>query len=366
MKALAVIPKKPNSLYLADLAPPALEDVPDGRGVLVKVLRVGICGTDREIIAGEYGEAPPGSDFLVLGHENFGVVERVGPHVTGIAPGSYVVAMVRRPGSSPYDAIGMQDMTTDAVYYEHGISLLHGFLREYYVDAPEYLVGVPPELGEVGVLLEPVSVIEKGISQAYNIQKRLRIWQPRRAAVLGAGPIGLLATMILKQRGLDVTTFALEEPPYLNSDLTKALGAHYLSTRQTSLSEGSKRFGPFDVIFEATGFSPIAFEAMQVLGTNGILVLSSITGGGRSISVPADLINIGFVLGNKVMVGTVNANREHMIVGVRDLAMTEAQHPGWLSRLLTHRVSGLESFKRVLDSYESEPRPIKSVVEVSR
>jgi len=343
----------------------SLEDVPNGNGVLVKVLRVGLDGTDREINSAEYGAAPPGYDFLVLGHESFGVVERVGTKVTGITAGDYVVAIVRRPGKSVYDAIGMPDMTTDDVYYEHGISLLHGFLTEYYVDTPEYLVGMPKGLREVGVLLEPTSIVEKGTIQAYEIQRRLRMWQPRRAAVLGAGTIGLLATMALRLRGLEVVTLALAEPPNLNAKLVESLGARYVSTRQQTLKETSNQFGPFDIIFEGTGFSPLVFEAMEVLGKNGVLVLSSVTGGDRQVEVPADAINLSFVLGNKVMVGTVNAGREHFEAGVRDLAMVEAQYPGWLSCLLTHRVAGLEEYQQAFHLLTSQSGAIKVFVDVA-
>ena len=365
MKAIAVIPGKPDSVHLAELPMPSLGELPDGRGVLMKVLRVGVDGTDREIIAGEYGAPPPGFDFLVLGHEGFGVVEQVGPRVSELHPGDYVVPMVRRPGKSFYDAIGMPDMTTDDTYYEHGINLLHGFLTEYYMDIPQYLVRVPGQMRDVGVLLEPTSVIEKGILQAYEIQRRLRVWQPRRAAVLGAGTIGLLATMALRLRGLEVVTFASTEPPYLNSDLVEALGGMYVSTRQTTLAAASDQLGPFDLMFEATGFSPLAFEAMEVLGKNGVLVLSSVTGGDRRIEVPSDAINLGFVLGNKVMVGTVNASREDFDAGVRDLAMIEAQNPGWLSRLLTHRIVGLEGYREISPSLSGGSRSIKVFVEVA-
>ncbi len=171
MKAIAVHPGKADSAHLADIPKPRVEEVEDGRGVLVKVLRVGLDGTDREINAGEYGATPAGSDFLVLGHEGFGMVEQVGPRVSEFSPGDYVVAIVRRPGHSIYDMIGMADMTTDETYYEHGISNVHGFLTEYYVESADRLVGIPQELREVGVLLEPTSVIEKGIAQAYEIQR---------------------------------------------------------------------------------------------------------------------------------------------------------------------------------------------------
>lgn len=364
MDAVAIVPGKPNSVHLASLPRPALTDVPNGRGVLFRVLRVGLCGTDREINAAEYGTAPPGSDILVLGHECFGVVAEVGPAANEYAPGDYVVPTVRRPGGSIYDAIGMPDMTTDDVYHEHGISTLHGFLTEFVVDAPEYLVPVPALLKHVGVLVEPTSVAEKGIAQAYEIQRRLRVWHPRRAAVLGAGTIGLLATLLLRLRGLEVVTIALEEPPYLNSRLVKELGASYVSTRQSTLHQVSEEYGPLDIIFEATGYSPLAFQAMEVLGKNGVLLLASVTGGDRTVEVPADAINLGFVLGNKVMVGTVNAGREHYTAGIADLAMAESQYPGWLSRLLTHPVSGLANFQTAFDLLNAADGSIKVYVEV--
>jgi len=159
MKAIAVIPGKPDSLHLAQLPKPSVEDFPDGRGVLVKVLRVGVDGTDKEINAAEYGQAPSDYNFLVIGHECLGRVVEVGKNVTELAPGDYVVPTVRRPGTSLYDKIGQYDMTTDDVYYERGINLRHGYLTEYFADEPDYIVKVPQELRHVAVLLEPTSVI---------------------------------------------------------------------------------------------------------------------------------------------------------------------------------------------------------------
>src|SRR5215813_13761733 len=213
MKAIAVLPGRPNTIHLRDVRKPRVTDVPNGRGVLVKILRVGVDGTDKEINAAEYGAAPAGDDFLILGHESFGRVEAVGPNVTELKPGDYVAATVRRPGSSLYDTIGTYDMTTDDTYFERGINLRHGFLTEYYVDDPEYIVKVPQGLKEVGVLLEPTTVVEKGIAQAYEIQRRLRVWHPKKAAVMGAATIGLLATLVLRLRGLEVTTFGRTPRP---------------------------------------------------------------------------------------------------------------------------------------------------------
>ena len=365
MKAIAVIPGEPNSVHLVEMPNPRVSDVAGGRGVLVRVLRVGVDGTDKEINAAEYGQAPEGFDFLVIGHESFGQVEAVGPEVTHVRPGDYVVATVRRPGTSIYDLIGTNDMTTDSTYFERGINLRHGYLAEYYVDDAEFIVKVPQGLREVGVLLEPMTVVQKGITQAYEIQRRLRVWRPKRAAVRGAGTIGLLATLVLRLRGLEVVTFGRTPKPYLNSELIEALGAVYESTADLPLAEGAKKYGPFDIIFEATGFSPVVFDSMQALGKNGVLVLSSVTGGDRKVEVPADKINLEFVLGNKVMVGTVNANREYFESGVRDMSQAELEYPGWLARLLTHPVRGLENYEELFDKLTSARGAIKVFCQVA-
>jgi glucose 1-dehydrogenase len=356
MKAVAVIPGKPNSAHLRnDFAKPKIEDVPNGRGVLVKVLRVGIDGTDKEINAAEYGAAPAGYDYLVTGHEGFGQVEAVGPNVTELKAGDFVVATVRRPGKSIYDKIGMSDFTTDDVYYERGINLLHGFLTEYYVDDADYIVRIPNGLKEVGVLLEPFTVVQKGITQAYEAQRRLRVWKPKKAAVMGAGTIGLLAALALRLRGLEVCVFAREPRPNLRAQLVEAIEGKYVSTKDDmSLIEAAHKYGAADIIFEATGASSVVFDSMQALAKNGVLVLSSVTGGDKKMEIPADQINLQFVLGNKLMVGTVNANREYFESGVRDMALAEAQYHGWLSRLMTHRVSGLDNFKEAFERLNSK------------
>lgn len=349
MKAIAVIPGKKDSAHVVEARRPSVAEVPGGRGVLVKVLRVGVDGTDREINEAMYGRAPEGEPYLILGHESFGRVESVGPNVTELAPGDHVVATVRRPGKSLYDAIGTQDMTTDDVYYERGINLVHGFLSEHYVDSADHMVRVPQGVKEVGVLLEPLTVVEKGIVQAYEIQRRLRVWRPRRAAVLGAGAIGLLATLVLRLRGLDVTTFGKTPKPHRNAALLEALGARYVITSNTTVPQAARRDGAYDLVFEASGFSPLVFDGMEALAKNGVLVLSSVTGGERMIEVDADRLNLGFVLGNKVMVGTVNANREYFELGVRDMVHAESAYPGWLASLLTHPVSGLDRVGELFD-----------------
>lgn len=347
MKAVAVKPLEAGSVRLIEMDKPRLEDVQNGNGVLVEVLRVGACGTDREIANGEYGAAPEGSDVLVLGHENFGRVVEIGPSVADVAVGNYIVATVRRPrGSSIYDKIGEQDFTTDDKYYERGISRLHGYMAEFYVEDADFLVKIPPAIAEIAVLLEPLSIIEKGLKQASDIQERLKIWHPKTAAVLGTGNVGLLTIMALRMRGYAVHGFGLDKRDgYLNAELCEAIGATYDSTAETSIEKCVEKYGQYDLVFECTGYSPIIFDAMQSLNENGILILASVTGGGRKTDqVPSDKINQMFVLGNRAMVGTVNANREHFELGVKDLALCEAMLPGWLGRMLTHKVAGLENF----------------------
>src|SRR5437867_7101042 len=247
MKAIAVHPGKPNSIHLRDVAEPSVADIADGRGVLVQVLRVGVDGTDKEINAAEYGAAPPGDDFLVTGHESFGQVVEVGPNVpTTIRPGTYVVASVRRPGSTIYGQIGLQDFTTDDVYYERGINLLHGYLTEYYVEDAQYVFPLPDNLAEVGVLLEPTTVAEKGINHAFEIQRRLKVWEPRSACILGSGTIGLLMALAARLRGLELTVLSLPQKPYRNADLVEELGGVYASSSDMSLTEASASRGPFD------------------------------------------------------------------------------------------------------------------------
>jgi threonine dehydrogenase-like Zn-dependent dehydrogenase len=365
MKAVAVIPGKADSIHLAELPKPSVHEVPNGRGVLVQVLRVGVDGTDKEINAAEYGQTPPGYDFLVIGHECLGRVVEVGRNVTEFMPGDYVVPTVRRPGGSFYDQIGQYDMTLEDIYYERGINLRHGFLTELFVDDPEYLVKIPTGLKEVAVLLEPTSIIEKGIIQAYEAQRRFKIWRPRKAAVLGAGTVGLLAALSLKMKGFDVTSFGRQSGPSRNLDLLAQLGVRYISTNDLSIREAAKRYGPFDLMFEATGYSPVVFEAMESLGKNGVLVLASVTGGDRQHPIPADKINLDFVLGNKLVVGTVNANREYFEAGVYDFARAELEFPGWLSKLLTHPVTGLENYQTMMSTLTMERSAIKVFVNVA-
>jgi len=369
MKAIAVIPKQKNSAHIVETEKPKIDQIKDGRGVLVEVLRVGACGTDREINNAEYGIAPDGFDFLILGHENFGRVAEVGANVKELQKDDYVVATVRRPGHSFYDDIGEQDFTTDSEYFERGISRLHGYMAECYAESADFLIKIPPAIKEIAILLEPLSIIEKGLKQASDIQERLKIWRPKTAAVLGTGSVGLLTVMALRLRGYEVHGFGRNEREgYLNAELCESIGATYDSTAEISVQDSTKKYGEYDLIFECTGYSPIVFDAMQSLNENGVLILSSVTGGDKKTEVPSDKINQQFVLGNRVMFGTVNANREHFELGVKDLALCEAMYAGWLARMLTHPVEGLENYARVFEILNNagEYKAIKTYFEVSK
>ena len=365
MKAVAVTPGTPGSVHLEEIAMPEIEDVADGKGVLVRVLKVGVDATDREINDALYGASPPGSEYLVLGHECFGVVEAVGPNVRRFKPGDFVTATVRRPGGSIYDQIGTYDMTSEETYYERGINLLHGYLTEYFVDAEDYIVRVPQGLQHLHVLMEPMSCAAKAVHQAYQAQHRMKVWRPEVAYVLGSGQIGLLTTLILKLRGLDVYTIARGEAPNQKSEIVEGLEATYVSTKQTSLEDLAKKTGKPELIVDATGSSELAFNAMTLLSHNGVLVWTSITGGDKTHTLPTDNININWVLGNKLLVGSVNANREHFEMGISDLALGEMMFPGVLEKILTSPVDGLKNYQEMMRLLVEDKDALKVYVNVA-
>lgn len=366
MKALAVQPGVRQSAEVVELPEPKLTDVPDGKGVLVRTLQVGVDATDAEINDALYGRAPEGFDYLVLGHEVFGIVEEIGPNVSHVKPGDYCTCTVRRPGPTIYDKIGRNDITSHETYYERGINLLHGFMTERFVDDAEYIVKVPVGLKHLGVLAEPASVCAKAIEQAYLAQHRLQVWHPKLAFVTGAGQIGLLTTLMLRLKGLEVYTLARTPNPGLKEEITRAYGAHYVSTKQTSMSDLVKRVGRPDLIIEATGNSEVAFSCMEHLNLNGVLVWTSVTGGDRKLSnFPADKVNLEWVLGNKLLVGTVNGNRHHFAKGLADLALGEVMYPGVTSRILTTPINGFDDPKRIMDELSDNLSALKVYVNIA-
>ena len=372
MKAVAVLPGRPNSVHLRDIPAPAVDAqphphvcrVPEGRGVLVQSLQIGVDATDREINEALYGAAPPGGDYLVIGHECLGRVLAVGDKVTEVRPGDYVSCTVRRPGKSVHDLIGRNDVTGEETYYERGINLCHGYMAERFVDDAEYVVRVPQGLRHVGVLAEPASVCAKAIEQAYLAQTRLQVWNPRVAFVLGAGQIGLLATMMLRLRGLEVYTLATRPAPHLKAEIAAAYGATYVSTRETAMADLAKKVGKPDLVFEATGSAEVCFRAMEVLAINGALVWTSITGGSHPVTLDGAKVNLEWVLGNKLLVASVNGNRRHFELGLQALSHGELTYPGVTERILTHPVQGLDNYERMMRLLE-EKEALKVFVNVA-
>lgn len=301
----------------------------------------------------------------MIGHESFGIVEAVGPKVRRVKPGDYVTATVRRPGGSIYDMIGTNDMTSEETYYERGINLRHGFLTEYIVDEEEYIIRVPEGLKHLHVLQEPMSCAAKAVEQAFEAQRRMKVWRPRLAYVLGAGQIGLLTTLILKLRGMEVYTLARGVAPNLKSEIVHGLEATYVSTRETPLAELVQKTGRPNLIVDATGSSALAFEAMQHISHNGVVVWTSITGGGKKLEVPADKINLQWVLGNKLLLGSVNANRTHFESGIRDLALGDVMYPGVLEKILTTPVDGLDQYQEMMRLLIEDDDALKVFVNVA-
>ena len=367
MKALAVLPKQEASAHIVEIEEPQLDLVPGGRGVLVKTLQVGVDATDAEINQGLYGQAPDGDSFLVIGHEAFGIVEEVGPNVANVKPGDFCTCTVRRPGPTLFDKIGRNDITGHHEYYERGINLRHGFMTEKFVDDCEFIVKVPVGLKHLGVLSEPVSVCAKAIEQAYLAQTRLQVWQPKLAFVTGAGQIGLLSAMMLRLRGLEVYVLARTPNPGLKEEICDGYGARYISTREESMKALTERVGRPDLVIEATGNSHVAFETMQHLNLNGALVWTSVTGGKKVLAddFPSDTVNLEWVLGNKLLVGSVNGNRDHFKKGIADLALSEVTYPGVTEKILTTPIAGFEQPQVILDKLQNDKSALKVYVNVA-
>ncbi len=356
MCAVAVTPKKPGSARQVELPIPTA-----ARGVaLMRVLEVGIDGTDTEINNGLYGEAPPGSDFLVIGHEALSVVEAVGEGVSGFMPGDLVVSTVRRPDNCPNCRAGESDMCLFGNYTERGIKGAHGYMGEYYSETPAFMIRIPPALRPFAVLLEPLSIVEKATFQAWTIQGRM-VWQPKRAVVLGAGQIGILCTILLRLRGLEVHVYAKSPPDSVQGHILSGLGATYACVDDHPVTGISDELGQIDFILEATGNSAVAFEAMAQVGNNGVLCLTGVSAGNRSIEIPADVINLQMVLGNRLAFGSVNANRRYFEMGVEHFQQAEQRWPGIFERLITRRVP-FDDFKSALDR---RPEDIKTLLTIA-
>ena len=324
MKALTVVPGSADSLELREIAEPATDE----GSVLVETLAVGLCGTDMEITAGKYGETPEGAPFLVLGHENLGRVLEA-PQDSGLSAGDLVVAIVRRPDPVPCPACaaGQWDMCRNGRYTEHGIKGLHGFARDRYRADPQALVGLSSSMEDVGVLLEPTTIVAKAWQHIDAIGSRA-FFEPKTAVVTGAGPVGLLAALLGVQRGLEVHVFdqvTTGPKPELVSDL----GAIYHS--ESLATSGVKA----DVLVECTGVASVVLETMTCRAVDSVSCLTGVSSPGKTDPVDVGSVNRSLVLGNESVFGSVNANRSHYEAAVTALEKADA---GWLQRLISRRV----------------------------
>ena len=353
MKAGAVTPGQKDSARLVEMALSSLEP----NEVLVKVREVGIDGTDMEINSGKYGEAPPGQDFLVFGHEALGEVED--PGKADFKKGELVVPIVRRPDSCINCRSGQPDMCIEGNCKECGIKGMHGFLREYISENPGFLVRVPQSLGSIAVLTEPMSIATKGIDQAIEFHRRCSNLV-RVVLVLGAGSLGLLATALLRVQNFNTYTLDIVPKSSGKGRLVEALGATYLDGTSLSIPALPKQIGNLDIIVEATGNSTIAFQAMGALGRNGVMCLMGVSTGDKPLEICADCLDMQMVLGNKVVFGTVSSNRSHFEKAVELLASIERDWPQWLSRIITRRLR-MDEFT---DALHPTPDNIKTVIQL--
>ncbi len=354
MKAITVTPGKGSSLRLLETGVP----VPGAGEVLLKVLKVGVCGTDRDIVSGFYGTPPDGERDLIIGHESLCRVEDFGEDVSGLKQGELVVPTVRRNCTENCQncSNGQSDMCLTGNYREHGIKRLHGFAREFATTDSGFVVGVDESLSEVGVLLEPLSIAEKGIEQAFVIQSQRMKWNPTDAIVLGAGAVGILATCILRIRGLEVRTVATRPLDSLKAKLVLQTGAEYVDAKETHLASLENSC---DLLIEATGNADVALQAQDLIRTAGIASYLGIYRD-KILSEDAGRIFTGLVLGNRVHFGSVNANKRYFGAGAEDLVKARLRWPGLLEAMITRRVPA----DAALGAYSAEGEDdLKTVVE---
>jgi glucose 1-dehydrogenase len=329
MQALLTTPGRPGTIRLAAM-PETAE-----RGIRVRTLEVGVCGTDREISEGAFGVPPAGEQDLVLGHEFLGRVMEDG---AGFSAGDLVTATVRRGcGECEPCAAGAPDECDTGRYTERGITSLHGFAREVVVEDPVQLIAVPDTIGRLGVLAEPASICVRGIRHALAIGRR-QVWTPRRALVLGSGAIGLLTTYLLRLQGLDVWT-AARSGGGPRSELVAACGARYVSTTETPLPALREEVGGYDLVVEATGDAQVMLDVLGLLRRNGVGCLLGLDSRPRTVSIAGPVIGIDAVLENRVLFGSVNAHPEDWRAAVDGLEEIRRRWPGSLETMIGLRVA---------------------------
>jgi threonine dehydrogenase-like Zn-dependent dehydrogenase len=368
MKAVAVFPGTREVTIIEREAPRITQ--PDQ--VELRMLDIGICGTDKEICSFEYGTPPAGDDFLVIGHEALAEIVKVGSAVTRLRPGDLVVPSVRRPCPHPGCLAcrsGHQDYCYTGDFTERGIKEAHGYMAEYVVDNERNMTLVPPDLREIAVLAEPLTIAEKALTQIFWTMQQRPPWldpdtpsQQRgkglSALVLGIGPVGLLGAMTLASAGFTTYVYSRELPPSPRIDLVDAIGATYVSSQATTFADLAEKMGNIDLIYEAVGHSHFALQALQVLGTNGIYVLTGVPGPQAFIEADPARRMRDMVLKNQVLLGTVNAGLDAFASALRDLDLFRQRWPAVVQTLIAGRYPPEQAPELILD----RPAGIKSVI----
>jgi threonine dehydrogenase-like Zn-dependent dehydrogenase len=370
MKAVAVFPEA-KELKIIEHEEPRLSSPTE---VKLRVLEVGICGTDKEICAFDYGTPPKGSPYLLLGHESLSEVVETGAGVSRLKQGDLVVASVRRP--CPHETcvacrMGRQDFCATGDFTERGIKERHGYLTEFVVDDERYMNVVPAQLREVGVLVEPLTIAEKALAEVWHMQKRLpwwfspsaertgapdaatadaaaaspparsaggREWLYQRAVVLGAGPVGLLGAMALVVAGFDTYVYSREAATSDKARLVGSFGGKYISAETHTVEALAEEVGGIDLVYEAVGASGLAFEVLQHLDTNGVFIFTGVPGRKAPVEVDTDRLMRNLVLRNQLAFGTVNAGRDAFDAAIRDLGIFHERWPQVVKSLITSRV----------------------------
>jgi threonine dehydrogenase-like Zn-dependent dehydrogenase len=356
MCAVGVLPGQ-KEVRLVDHAAPRITS---DNQVRIRSLEVGICGTDKEICHFVYGSPPPGFDYLVIGHESLGEVVEAGSNVRDFRTGDLVVPSVRRPcehSECQPCREGRQDFCSTGDFTERGIKMRHGYMTEFYVEEEKFLTPVPASLRDVAVLVEPLTVAEKGLEQAWQIQKRLP-WVRQNApadargtgltaVVLGAGPVGILGAMTLVRHGFKTFVYSRSKKPNPKAELVESFGATYISSETVPVEKLEEQAGNIDLVYEAVGVSKISYEVMKVLGQNGIFIFTGIPAPRSAIPIEADTLMRNMVLKNQVAVGTVNAGPEAFTDAIADLGIFMKRWPDALKSLITGRYS-LQNYKELL------------------
>lgn len=355
MKAITITPLKKNSQRLIQVDKPTIKE----NEVLVKVLQAGVCRTDLEIVDGLYGQTPADSNYLIMGHESIGKIAEVGASVNSFNIGDLVVRTVRRP--CPEKCLNCKnsqnDMCLTGNYTEIGIKGIHGIMSEYYAENPRWLVSVPKQHQNIGVLLEPLSFVEKVIDQTLKAQTRM-YWDLKSAVVMGSGPIGILAAMVLRTMDVKTSVLARSRAGNLKSVIVEETGAKYYSTNKYGIEELVHRIGKTDLVIETTGYSPMVLEGLKFLNTNGVLCLTSITGDDRFRTIDISKININLVLNNNLILGVVNANYQNYVRGVERFSEFENRWPGLTRKLITKTVHCLD----YQEAFQKNSDDIKKVI----